>query len=117
MNHQIKHYYWNWFNKPYPKNHEEIAGDEEFADELWSDLPLTDSSAAACIHTYVEQEGRIDLPRVAIIGRCYRDISIAIPNLRGYYLEYFKELESLCRLVLEDISMSDAPATPGKAKH
>ena len=50
LNHQIKHYYWNWFTRPYPNGFNEMTGEEEVDDDLHTDLLLTDSSAAGCIN-------------------------------------------------------------------
>ena len=63
-------------------------------------LVLLDADTAGCIQTYLARHGKLDLWRVAILGLCYRQLTIAVRGLDGEAREYFSQLESLARLVL-----------------
>ncbi len=67
------------------------------------DLVLLDSDVAGCVTTFIENDGRLDIWRAAILGLCYRDLNIVTNRLSGEAKERFSLLETLSGLVLKDI--------------
>lgn len=70
------------------------------------DLILLDTNIAGCIHTFIENEHqykyRLDEPRIAILGKCYRDLAIIQPFLTSEEeKEYFTRLDRMAGLILE----------------
>lgn len=67
------------------------------------DLILLDSDIAGCVLTFIQNDGKLDVWRTAILGLCYRDSNIVIQHLSGEAKEYYSRLETLSNLVLKDI--------------
>ena len=68
------------------------------------ELALLDGDVAGCILSFIENNGRLDLWRTAILGICYRDLTIVMTSqLSGEAQEFFSRLETLSNLVLKDI--------------
>ncbi len=67
------------------------------------DLVLLDSTVAGCISSFLKNDRQLDLGRTAILGLCYREISIVLRTLKGEAEEYFTRLESMSKLVLQAI--------------
>ncbi len=67
------------------------------------DLVLLDSTIAGCVSTYLNSKGCFDLWYTAILGLCYRDVTIVASKLEGEAQGYFGRWEELIRLVLEAI--------------
>ena len=84
---------------PYPEGYRgvEVAGVE---------LVMLDADIGGCISTYLAKGGRLDLQRTAILGRCYRDVALAVRELTGPTRDYFTRLERMAASVLEALSAS-----------
>jgi hypothetical protein len=62
-----------------------------------------DTFAAGCISTFLSKKGKLDLSRTAVLGLCYRDLSLVVAGLDGERREYFAGLEKVARMVLEAV--------------
>ena len=84
-------------NAPYPDGYRgvEVAGVE---------LVMLDADIAGCVSTYLGNGGRLDLQRTAILGQCYRDVSLVVRELTGSARDYFGHLERMAGSVLEALS-------------
>ena len=67
------------------------------------DLVLLDSDVAGYALTFIQNNGKLDVWRTAILGRSYRDLTVVISHLSGEAKEFFSLLETLSNLVLKDI--------------
>jgi hypothetical protein len=67
------------------------------------DITLLDSYTSGCVSTFLSRDGMLDLWRTAVLGLCYRDLSIVLTELDGGARTYFARLEELARLVLEAV--------------
>ena len=65
------------------------------------DPALLDGDIAGCIQTFIKNKGKLDLWRTAILGLCYRDVSIVVEKIEEDVKEYFRRLEILSKLVLQ----------------
>ena len=81
---------------PFPK---ECAG-EQIED---IDLVLLDADVTGCISVFLQNGGKLDHWRTAILGLCYRHLAIVVRNLSGEAQGYFWRLETLAGLVLEAV--------------
>ena len=83
---------------PYPDGYGgvELAGVE---------LVMLGANIAGCVSTYLHNGGRLDLQRAAILGRCYRDVSLVVRELSGTPRAYFAQLERMAGQVLEALSV------------
>jgi hypothetical protein len=62
-----------------------------------------DTFTAGCLSTFFSRRGSLDLGRTAILGLCYRDLSVVVAGLKGEQRRYFARLEQLARMVLEAV--------------
>ena len=102
----IEELYKEHLNKKFPAGYggEEING---------IDLALLDADTAGCIDTFLTQRrinNNLDLWRTAILGICYRNLSVVVQELTGEAKEYFKALETMARLTLEAIRNAEKQA-------
>ena len=67
------------------------------------ELVLLDGDVAGCVSTFIKNNGQLDLWRTAILGLCYRDLTVVTNQLSGEAKEFFSRLETLSSLVLKDI--------------
>ena len=67
--------------------------------ELLADLAATDTFAAGCISTFIEQGGSLDAERMTCLCACAEELAAAIPALRGEARAYFGRLLDLSRRV------------------
>ena len=67
------------------------------------DLVSLDSYTAGCVDTFLENKGQLDLGRTSILGLCYRDLSIIVPELHSEEHLHFSRLEKLSKLILVNI--------------
>ena len=84
------------YGAPFPKG---LAGKEVSG----IDVTSLDSFATGCIDTFLHNGGKLDLGRTALLGLCYRDLSVALTKLAGERRDYFARLETMARLVLEAV--------------
>jgi hypothetical protein len=73
------------------------------------DLALLDTFTAGCIQTFIyhgqKYKYRLDEPRIAILGKCYRQLAIIQPFLTtDESKDYFSRLDKMAGLVLDWIS-------------
>jgi hypothetical protein len=68
------------------------------------DLALLDTETAGCIQTFIANKGSLDLQRTAILGLCYRDLTIVVGKLGHEGKAHFARLEEVSRLVLSEIA-------------
>jgi hypothetical protein len=71
------------------------------------DLVLLETYVAGCVFTFIQNGGRLDIWRTAILGRCYRDLSVLINHLSGEAKKYFSRLEIISNLILKDIILAE----------
>ena len=64
------------------------------------DLITLDTMTAGCIQVWVEQNGRIDLKRVAILQKCHADLDRVVGSLSGESKIYFSRLEEIAQRAL-----------------
>jgi hypothetical protein len=69
------------------------------------EVAMLDTFAAGCIHTFMSRNCKLDLWRTAILGRCYRDFSVAALSLKGPKKAYCKRWATLCGLVLQIVQL------------
>jgi hypothetical protein len=69
-----------------------------------------DTFTAGCIDTFISRAGSLDLWRAAVLGLCYRDLAVVVPELEGERWQYFGRLEQLARMVLEAVRDEATPA-------
>ena len=69
------------------------------------ELVMLDADIAGCVSTFLHKGGRLDLQRAAILGRCYRDVSLVVRELNGTPQAYFAHLERMAAKVLEALSV------------
>jgi hypothetical protein len=69
---------------------------------------------AGCIQTFMDRKGKLDLWRTAILGRCYREISVIALALKGREKAYYKRLETLAGLVLQLVQLGVQKASYGR---
>src|SRR5258706_16369023 len=81
---------------PYPKTYVGCLIDD-------IDLTLLDTFTAGSITTFLSNEGKLDIWRTAILGLCYRDLTVVTHKLDGIALDYFQQFEIIARLVLEAV--------------
>jgi hypothetical protein len=67
------------------------------------DLVLLDSDTAGCVITFIQNSGKLDVWRTAILGLCYRNLTVVVGQLSGEGKEHFSKLETISNLVLKDI--------------
>ena len=87
------------------REHREAAFPDGLAGKEVAGICVTslDSYTAGCIETFAGRGGKLDLWRTAILGLCYRDLSVVVARLRGDQKHYFARLEELARMVLEAV--------------
>jgi hypothetical protein len=73
-----------------------------------------DTYAAGCIQTFIDRKGKLDLWRTAILGRCYRDISVVALSLKGREKAYYKRLMILTGLVLQMVQLGVQSPSHGR---
>ena len=66
------------------------------------DVVTLDSTTAGCISTFLES-CTLDQGRRSILGLCYRDLALVVPQIEGDAREYFERLHKMAGLVLETI--------------
>ncbi len=66
------------------------------------DLVSLDSATAGCISTFLDS-GTLDKRRLSILGLCYQNLALVIPDLEGEGRAYFDRLHKMAGLVLETI--------------
>jgi hypothetical protein len=71
------------------------------------DLALLETEAAGCIQSFIAGKGRLDFQRTAILGLCYRDLSIVVGQLDHEAKTYFVCLEEIAHLVLGEIATDE----------
>src|SRR5688572_11351997 len=75
------------------------------------DLVSLDSFTAGCVSTFLERGGKLDGRRLAVLGRCYRDLRYVIPGLEPKARRYFERLETLAGEVLKTVATADRRPT------
>jgi hypothetical protein len=78
------------------------------------DLAMLDTFTAGCIQTFVDRKCKLDLWRTAILGRCYRDLSVVSSGLKGPAKAYFRRLEVLSGLVLQIVQLGVQAKSRGR---
>ena len=68
------------------------------------DLVMIDADTAGCISTFLSRDRTLDTWRLAILGLCYRNLSVVVGELDGGARVYFSRLENLAGLVLRAIA-------------
>jgi hypothetical protein len=76
-----------------------------------------DTYVAGCIQTFIDRKGKLDLWRTAILGRCYRDVSVVAFALKGREKAYYKRLMILTGLVLQMIQLSVQSSSHGRVTY
>ena len=66
-------------------------------------LASLDTFTAGCIDAFLAHGGKLDSLRTAVLGLCYRDLSVVVSELEGEGQRYFTRLEKLARTVLEAV--------------
>jgi hypothetical protein len=66
------------------------------------DLVTLDSATAGCISTFLDS-GTLDKGRLSILGLCYHDLAVVVPEMEGDGRAYFDRLRKMAGLVLETI--------------
>ncbi len=102
----IEELYKEHINRKFPAGY----GGEEI---LGIDLVMLDADTAGCIDTYLRQKknnNKLDTWRTAILGICYRNLSLIVRELSGEAKEYFTALETMARLTLEAIEKEERQA-------
>lgn len=70
------------------------------------DLMLVDSFTTGCISTFIDRNGKLDLWRTAVLGRCYHDLAIVTNKIDGKAKDYFCRLEWLSEKVLKTVAQN-----------
>ena len=70
------------------------------------DFTSVETYTAGCVQTFVDREGKLDLWRTAILGRCYRDLTVMALKLKGPERAYCHRLEHVANLVLLLVQLS-----------
>jgi hypothetical protein len=96
MNHKIRELWDLHMTNRFPRG---LGG--EMIDGI--DLVLLDSDTAGCVLTFIQNDGKLDVWRTAILGLCYRDLTVVTGQLSDEGKERFSRLETLANLVLKDI--------------
>jgi hypothetical protein len=67
------------------------------------DLVMLDADIVGCVDRFIS--GQLDVQYAAILGRCYRDVTLVVRQLRDAEEQvYFGRLERLAAAVLEALS-------------
>ncbi len=72
------------------------------------DVVSLDGDIAGCVEAYISMQ-RPNLFQVAILGMCYRDVSVALPHIAAPDRDYFRRLEKLSELVLKEVVGENLP--------
>lgn len=65
------------------------------------DLSVLVEHTTDCVGVYLRDGGELGCRRTAMLGICYRALSVAALSLEGEAQAYFVRLEKLARLMLE----------------
>jgi len=88
---------WKEFqNIPFPKD---LAGEEIDGVDLMS----IDTFAASCISTYIENRGKLDNHRHAVLRECMSDLDKVINKIREEGEESFSLLYKLGTMILDEL--------------
>jgi hypothetical protein len=74
------------------------------------DLVMLDADIAGCVRAFLDEGGRLDLWRTAILGLCHGGAVLAARALADPARAYYARLELIARLTLEAVRDS-APAS------
>ena len=67
------------------------------------ELAMLDADIVGCVERFLS--GELDVQYAAILGRCYRDVSLVVRELRdAEEQDYFGQLERLAAATLEALS-------------
>ena len=72
------------------------------------DLVSLDSATAGCVSTFLDS-GTLDKWRLSILGLCYHNLALVVPELEGEERVYFDRLHKMAGLVLETIRDGSRP--------
>ena len=56
------------------------------------DLMLVGADTAACTMAFIRNKGSLDIRRCAVLGLCYRDLTLICKKLKGEAKAYFEVL-------------------------
>src|SRR5262249_30349579 len=73
------------------------------------DLIHLDANTMGCVSTFLQRDGRLDPWWLAVLGLCYRGLTLAAAALEGEARDYFVRLEKVAGLVLEGVRDSTGP--------
>ena len=76
-----------------------------------------DTYIAGCIQTFMDRKGKLDLWRTAILGRCYRDVSVVAISLKGREKAYYKRLMILTGLILQIVQLGVQSPSHGRVTY
>jgi len=67
------------------------------------DFVMLDADVAGCVDTFVSR-GKLNLYQTAVLGLCYRDLNVVMPDLNEEGKVYYGRLERLAELVLKAVA-------------
>jgi hypothetical protein len=70
------------------------------------DLVMLDADVAGCVDTFLSR-GNLNLFQTAVLGLCYRNLTLLIPILSEEGKAYYWRLERLAELVLKAVAISN----------
>jgi hypothetical protein len=72
------------------------------------DFVMLDADTAGCVCTFLTR-GSLDPWRLAVLGICYRNLTLLVPTLAEESRSYFARLERLAGLVLRQVERDTRP--------
>jgi hypothetical protein len=72
-------------------------------------LVLLDADVAACIQVFLGSGRRLDMPRQLILRRCRNELGMVVQHLPEPPRNYFRRLETMARLTLEELGRRQTP--------
>lgn len=90
---------------PFPRVDFEAYGQKGPGQVYDVDLIMLDADTAGCVLHFLQNNGELDLWRVAVLGMCYGDLVNGERTLEGKALAYCTHLRHLALLVLRAVEI------------